>query len=183
MVANTLYEDEDLHDDVADHGDEGGGSKAKGNFEAQRVLHGAPDPEHDAVDNAWYGWEILDSDDDEEDDVHAVCPGAVRIKNFHDRPEWLALSKLELLDKPDVQGCFLAYHKVSRTWQSVYPEVASMSCTHDGITGRSPEHALLDVMRRMLAAHCSRHKKDKIWAKRLEKVTAALESEASKKTN
>ena len=179
MVANTLYEDEDLHDDVADHGDEGGGSKAKGNFEAQRVLHGAP--AHDAEDGGdfWFGWEV-DFEDDEVDDVHAVLPGATRTKDFHGRPEWLALSALELTDKPDVRGCFVAYHKESRTWQSSYPDVPSMSCTHGGTTGRSPEHALLDVMCRMMEIHCSRHKKDKIWAKRLEKATAALASEASK---
>jgi hypothetical protein len=172
---SKVYEDEDMHDDTADPGDVGGGKRGKGSFEAHLVMHGAPSEGDDEQFDFSFGWEA-DFSDDEAEDVHAAFPGATRNKDFFGRPEWLTLSGQGLTEKPSVQGCFLAYHKVSRTWQASYPGVSSMACTHGGTTGRTPEQALLDVLYRMLEVHCSKNKKDKLWALQLSKVTAARTS-------
>lgn len=159
-------------------GDCGGGSKGRGSYEAAMVLHGCPAHDDDDDPEVDEAWEMMWSDD-EADDAHAICPGALRVKDFNSRPEWLALSEQGLTEKPVVKGCFFAYHKASRAWQASYPDVPSMSCTHGGVTGRSPEFALLEVVARLLQTHCEKFKKDKVWARQLTRVVTARDSMAS----
>jgi hypothetical protein len=180
-ILGLCYERKDIDGEVHDDGeadafDGGGGSKAKGCYEAALVLHGAAsdlvDGEPEDQEN---GWEIAFSEDEAEEAL-AIFPSAVRVKDFSSRPEYVALFGQNLIEKPSAQGCFLAYHKESRTWQASYPDVPSMCCTHGGSTGRSAEYALLSVICRLLTVHCEKNKKDKLWLKQLEKVTAARDS-------
>lgn len=114
--------------------------------------------------------EILANTSDEEALQELGQVDARRVKNFHHRPEYQALQARGVVELPP--GCFLSYHKSSRSWQGIWPgpDQHGLSFTHDGTTKRSPGEALLCAIQALVERHTAQNPKDKLWRSQLEAI-------------
>ena len=99
-----------------------------------------------------------------------------RVKDFHHRPEYRALEARTAVQVPP--GCYLGYHKTTRTWQGFFSGTKSgPALTHDGSTNRSAGEALIGVVEKLIEKYLETHR-DVLWNVQLAHVRKVMSTVA-----